>query len=263
MKIEPLSVENLREGVFCGHGKAHGEEMYEQLEVWLDGSRLRGQIARQDNGDPAGFVLYYPIEEAPLDVTGSGLYMVQCVHVKPEYQREGLGRSLIQSAIADARENGASGLAVEGFRKDNKGNPGYIPGAFFQHIGMKEGDSRDKGTLYYYTFDEKSQPPRYLEPKVRVPKATSKLRIDLLDCSHCHLAVSRRKVVEAVAAQAPQDIELVVHDQNTRQAILDKGMSSGIFLDGRLTYFRGPMTEEDLWNAINVARNAREKEIDR
>ncbi len=73
MRIEQLSVENLREGVFCAKGKPHGEDMYRQLEAWLDGAMLRGQVARTDDGQPAGFVLYYPIEQAPLDVEGSGL----------------------------------------------------------------------------------------------------------------------------------------------------------------------------------------------
>ena len=42
MRIEQLSVDNLREGVYCPRGLKRSEEVYAQLEAWLDGSILRG-----------------------------------------------------------------------------------------------------------------------------------------------------------------------------------------------------------------------------
>lgn len=260
MRIDRLSTENLREGVFCAGGQRHGEEMYNQLEAWLEGKLLRGQIARDESGEVTGFVLYYPIEQAPLDVDGEGIYVVQCLYVKPDYQHKGIGRALIESALADARECGAAGIAAEGFQHDEES--GFKPGAFFGHIGMSAVDTRDSGTLYFVSFDEKAQAPRYLEP-TDMPKTSPKLKIDILDCRRCYVGISNRELVKTVLEGIDNNIDLEVHDQNTRQAIMDKGMSSGIFIDGRLSFFGKRISEEDVWRAIEVAMSAREQAMDR
>lgn len=265
MKIEKLNTDNLRGGVFCAHGKPKSEEMYDQMEAWLDGNLLRGQIARADNGDVAGFVLYYPIEEAPLDVEGEGLYMVQCVYVKPEYQKAGAGKALVEAAMADARKNGATGLAAEGFSDRINTGFEYKPGAFFAHMGMTATDTRGQGTLYYVGFNAEAEPPRYLEPDFKPkPHMEPRIKVDILDCRRCYTFVHNRNLVETVLAQVGEDkVTLEVHDQNDRAAILDKGMSTGVFIDGKLTFFDGPISEDDIMNAIEIAYNARLRSTDR
>lgn len=265
MQIERLDTSNLRDGVFCCHGKPGPEPMYEQMEAWLDGNLLRGQIARADDGKVAGFVLYYPIENAPMDVEGEGLYMVQCIFVKPEYQKAGVGRALIETAMADARANGASGLAAEGYSGRMKAGFEYKPGAFFAHMGMTSSDTRGQGTLYYVGMKENARPPKYLEPNYKPSQQIQpKIKVELLDCRRCYTFVNNRSVVEAVLEHVGSDkVDLVVHDQNHRQAILDKGMSTGVFIDGKLTFFDGPISEDAVMDALEVAITARQHKMDR
>jgi len=264
MKIEQLCVDNLREGVFCGQGQQHGPEVYDQLEAWLQGDLLRGQVAKDDEGRVAGFTLYYPIEEAPLDVTGEGLYMVQCLFVKPEYQDRGIGRALLESAMADARNQGAAGLAVEAYHGVKRAGFDYMPSTFFQHLGMKPGESRGSATLFLSMLDSNGRPPKYLQRSFEPPGDGPRLRIDILDCRRCYVRATNTAVVKAVAEAVESiDAEVVVHDQNSREAILDKGMSSGVFIDGKLTFFQGPISEQDVWNAIQIADTARKHASDR
>lgn len=263
MRVERLSVQNLREGVLCAKGKSYNEEYYQQLEAWLGGDQLKGHIARADNGDPAGFILYYPIEYAPLDVEGDGIYMVQCLYVKPEYQDTGIGTTLIKSAMTDAEGAGAKGLAVEGYDSDHAGGPGHATRDIYEEVGMSAVGSRGTGTLYFTALRKDAQPPRYLEPKFNPQPSQTRIRVDILDCRNCYERVSNRNVVQWVLEKAAlPNVEVVVHDQSTREAILDKGMSSGVFVDGRLTFFRGPVTEDDVWSAIEVAMSARELSTD-
>jgi len=262
MIIDTLVVDNLREGIFCAKGKPHGEEMYSQLEAWLRGDMLRGRIARLENGEMAGFIIYYPIENAPLDISGEGLYVVQCVHVKAQYRNSGIGRALIESALSDARENGATGLAVEGFRPQRDGSFPYLPGSFFQHMGLVPAESRGSATIYYMSFDKNTSPPTYLQPRPSTVNEKYRVRIDLFDCHKCYINIDGRSVVEVVAEKIGKNrVELVVHDQNNRKAILDKGMSSGMIVDGTLTYFQGPITEDDVMTAIEVAESAKSSSI--
>lgn len=216
---------------------------------------LRGQIARADDGKVAGFVIYYPIENAPIDMEGEGLYLIQCIYVLPEYQKSGLGRALFEASIEDAQANGATGLAVEGFAGRMRDGFEYKPGAFFAHMGMTPTDKRGQGTLYYIGFKDEGEasPPRYLEPNFKPqPSMAPRIKVDILDCRGCFTAVHNRNLIEAVLEQAGKEkFEVHTHDQSNRESVLDKGMSTGVFLDGKLTFFDGPISEDDVWQAID------------
>ncbi|MCE5324470.1 GNAT family N-acetyltransferase [bacterium] len=254
MRIEPLSTANLKDGVYCAAEKPNSNEIYEQLEVWLESNMLRGLVARDNNDDVTGFVLYYPIESAPLDVEGEGLYMVQCLFVKPDCQAKGVGRMLVEGAVADARTSGASGLAVEGYKKRTAAGYDFMPAAFFRHLGMVEGDSRDQGTLYYFSFDNKSCP-------TYAPMDSPKVKIDIIDCRRCYVGVSDRKVVDVVMdSHSPDEVR---PKADVGQARSDEDMSNGVFVDGKLTYFTGPISEKDVLEAIEAADSAHDRSMDR
>ncbi len=263
MKIERLSVENLREGVYCPRGLRRSEEVYTQLEAWIDGNLLHGQIARADSGESIGFIIYGPIERMPMEIEGGSLYMVQCLFVKPEYQGREVGRMLIETALADAVERGASGLAAQGRSAPPEGEADYLPGSFFVHIGMMAGDSRGSASLYYIGKGEAVDPPKYMDPSFRPPQDETRVRVDILDCRLCYTAVSNREVVKQVAEGIGNGVKVVVHDQNSREAVVDKGMSTGVFIDGKLTFLEGHVSEKDVWNAIHVALAARREHVDR
>jgi len=267
MRIERLDTSNLREGIICRHGKAGVDAIYDQMGAWVDGNLVRGQVARTDDGEVAGFVIYYPIENAPMDVDGEGVYLIQCIYVMPEHQKSGLGKALFEASIADAQANGATGLAVEGFAGRMRDGFEYKPGAFFAHMGMTPTDKRGQGTLYYVGFKDEEQAglPRYLEPNFKPQASTSRrIKVDILDCRGCFTAVHNRNLIEAVLEQAGKEkFEVEVHDQSNREAVVDKGMSTGVFIDGKLTFFDGPISETDVWNAIEVAEEARKNATDR
>jgi len=264
MRIESLSMANMREGIICAHGKSGAEEMYQQLEAWLLGDRLRGRIAREEDGTVTGFVLYYPMEHAPVEVHGEGLYMLQCLYVLPEHKGRGIARELIASAMEDARSNIAAGVVIQGYDEGAKSDAEYMPAELFESLEMMPGERRGRSTLYYRLFDELAQPPRYAPLSFSPPGGGTRLRVDILDCRFCHVSVTNRKVVENVLEQARiPGIEVAIHDVNTRDAVLDKGMSSGVFIDGKLTFFGRTITEEDVWNAIEIAQAARANRTDR
>ena len=263
MKIERLSTDNLREGIFCPNNKNISDDVHDEFSAWIEGNQLRGQIARDDDGEVVGYVLYYPIEYAPIPVAGEGLYMVQCLLIKPGYENRGIGRALIESALDDAKNNDALGLAVEGFKYDEGNDNDRMPASFFEHIGMQPGESRETGTIYYLAFNQKMQPPQYTDCSFTPLPGHTRVRIDILDCRKCFTSIANHETVIAAIERTNADVEVHVHDQSSREAVLDKGMSSGIFIDGKLTFFRGPIEEEDVLNAIEIAYKARKQATDR
>jgi hypothetical protein len=263
MRIEQLRMDNLREGIHCGAGMPFADEWYGQLEAWLDGGMLRGQIARTDDGEAVGFVLYYPIEKVPMEIDGDGLYMVQCLQVKPPHDKGTVARLLIESAIADARESGATGIVTEGLAKREPLHD-HVTATLLESLGLIKGQSRGFATIYYLVFEAGVEEPRYMPAQFVPPEGRSKLRVDIMDCRLCYVGIHNRQTVMQVVERSASDrAEVVVHDQNTREAVLDKGYSSGVFIDGKLTYFRGPVTEDEVMQAIEIAESAREREIDR
>jgi len=263
MKIEQLSMDNLREGLFCPAGTQFSHEWHGQLEAWLDGGKLKGQIARDDDGEAVGFVLYYPIEKAPMEIGGDGLYMVQCIQVKPSHDKGAVTKMLIESAIADARSSGAAGIVAEGLREEEPIH-GHVTATFLDNMGLTRGESRGFSTLYYVVFNEETEEPKYLPSRFDPPSNETKLRVDIMDCRLCYVGIHNREtVLQAVQRSKSEDVEVVVHNTSTREAVIDKGFSSGVFVDGKLTFFRGPVTEADVMNAIRVANSARKRATDR
>lgn len=263
MRIEQLRMDNLREGIHCGHGMPFADEWYGKLEAWLDGGMLRGRIARTDEGETAGFVLYYPIENLPVAIDGDGLYMIQCLQVKPHHNKGAVAKMLIESAIADARTTGASGIVAEGLIKPEPQHD-HVTATLLEHLGLTKGQSRGFATIYYIVFDNDTKEPHYMPSQFAPPKGRSKLRVDIMDCSLCYVDIHNRKtVMQAVEKSTSDKIEVVIHNQNTRQAVVDKGHSSGIFIDGKLTYFRGPITEDDVMEALDIAESAKRNALDR
>jgi len=263
MRIEQLRMDNLREGIRCGEAMPFADQWYSRLEVWLDGGMLRGQIARTDDGEAVGFVLYYPIEKAPMEIDGDGFYMVQCLQVKPPHDKGPVARMLIESAIEDARTSGAAGIVTEGLTQKEPRHD-HVTATLLESLGLIKGQSRGFATIYYLTFKGNVDKPRYVPAKFVPPQGRSRLRVDIMDCRLCYVGIHNREtVLQAVERAASEKPEVVVHDQSTRGAVLAKGYSTGVFIDGKLTYFRGPVTEDEVLQALDVAESAREQKTDR
>lgn len=244
MRVESLSAGNLRRAVFCAQGEA-GERMLLRLEKWLQDGVLRGQVVWSDEGEVNGFVLYYPIATSPMEMEGEDFYAIQCLFVQPGRGRQGIGRALIEAAAQDARERRVNGLAVEGmsFPPDESGFE-FMPKAFFMEMGFEEVASQGPGSLLFLPLRAGATPPSYPKGAFLPPSGTDKLRIDLLNCDRCWVGIANCDIVRGVAQEHADQVEVHEHDQNSRDAVLEKGMAIGIFLDGQLAFFGPPITEE-------------------
>lgn len=60
------------------------------------------KIAYKKN-EPVGFIEYYPIEDAPLNVAGKEIAVIPCMNVKVKERRKGIGDKLIRACIEDAK----------------------------------------------------------------------------------------------------------------------------------------------------------------
>ncbi|NLN77159.1 MAG: hypothetical protein GX139_12760 [Armatimonadetes bacterium] len=253
MKIEQLQLDTLKDGVFCPNGACILREGNGNLDAWLDGGILRGRIAKDNEGKTLGFVLYYPIEMIP-EPDGEGLYMVQCLHVTPAVDKAQTARALIDSAVADAFSQGGISLLATDVIQD--ANDEDIPATFVHNRGVNDAQSRGFTTLYYIVFKGEQHSPNY------AGNAQSKLRVDILDCNHCYVDADRHEVVQD-AVRRLDSKQVVNAPVRVQETVKDKQFSGGVFIDGKLIYFTGPTSEDDIMLGIEVADSARKREIDR
>lgn len=256
MRLEALSSRNLRQGVFCARGEA-GQRMLDRLEEWLGKGMLRGQVAFSDQGEAIGFILYYPIETAPMEVAGENFYAIQCLYVRPDQGKKGIGQMLVEAAVKDAQAQGVGGLGVEGFSFPAQGGFEFMPKAFFLDVGFKEVASRGPASLLFRAVRPGARPPSYLKESFQPPRGAKRLRLDLLNCERCWVSISNSDIVRRLARSHGDRVEVHEHDQNTRPAVLEKGLAVGIFLDGENVFFGPPITEEQA--KVELERRLKER----
>jgi hypothetical protein len=146
-------------------------------------------------------------------------------------------------------------VAIEGIEREDVKNSDYVPGPFFR----RKDDSRGPTTLYVISAEEGVNAKRSVR-RVRIPPDGVKLRVDILDCRQCHGNVSGVQIVESVLQEAEnRKAELARFDQGGWETMADESMSSGVFVDGNLTFFKGPISETDVVNALEVIESARRR----
>lgn len=130
------------------HVREQAEEFGEtglEKEAWISSVLLEwgscGRVVTID-GDPAGYALYAP----PAAVPGAAAFpsgpvsadavLLTALRVLPEYEREGLGRVLVQHVAKDLTRRGVQ--AVEAFADlGGTSDRCVVPAEFLQRVGFK------------------------------------------------------------------------------------------------------------------------------
>ena len=130
------------------HVREQAEEFGEtglEKEAWISSVLLEwgscGRVVTID-GDPAGYALYAP----PAAVPGAAAFpsgpvsadavLLTALRVLPEYEREGLGRVLVQHVAKDLTRRGVQ--AVEAFADlEGTSDRCVVPAEFLRRVGFK------------------------------------------------------------------------------------------------------------------------------
>ncbi|MBE5982726.1 MAG: GNAT family N-acetyltransferase [Paenibacillaceae bacterium] len=155
-----LTAENLEKEHLCciiRSKKTHpGNEAKRQ---WLSERLKEGHVFRKLNEKATVFIEYAPLETAWVPVTGDNYYYVYCLWVSGSCKGKGYGRALMEYCIADARENGKSGICMLGA---NKQKAWLSDQTFAKKFGFEVVDTTEQGyELLALSFDGTS--PRFAQ----------------------------------------------------------------------------------------------------
>lgn len=89
----------------------------EKKREWLRERLSEGHVFRKLNAKGCAFIEYAPLEKAWVPIEGKNYYYIYCLWVTGEFKGTGTGKALLESCIADAKENGKAGICMLGAEK--------------------------------------------------------------------------------------------------------------------------------------------------
>lgn len=123
----------------------------EAKRKWLSERLKEGHVFRKLNAKAAVFIEYAPLETAWVPITGENYLYLYCLWVSGSYKGKGYGKSLMEYCLADAKEQGKSGVCMLGA---NKQKHWLSDQSFAKQFGFKTVDTTDYGyELLARSFD--------------------------------------------------------------------------------------------------------------
>lgn len=164
-----LTTENLADEHLCciiRSKKPHpGVETKRQ---WLSQRLKEGHVFRKLNVKGCVFIEYAPLETAWTPIIGDNYFYVYCLWVSGSPKGNGYGRALMEYCLADAKENGKSGVCMLGAKKQKAW---LSDQSFAKKFGFEVVDTTDNGyELLALSFDGTT--PRFA-PNVKKQKIGS------------------------------------------------------------------------------------------
>ena len=89
----------------------------EKKREWLRERLSDGHVFRKLDAKGCAFIEYAPLETAWVPIEGDNYYYIYCLWVTGDLKGTGTGKKLLESCIADAKENGKSGICMLGAKK--------------------------------------------------------------------------------------------------------------------------------------------------
>ncbi|MFO7743653.1 MAG: GNAT family N-acetyltransferase [Anaerolineae bacterium] len=250
VEIERLGEETLWDiAGFCYRHPEREENYVEgDVERFQEGRRMRAdylrkmllqgaraQIAYQD-GKPAGFIEYYPIQVTNLELDGRDIMAVWCINVREEARGRGIGSRLIEACLDDARQLGRKGVAVTCW------DPFWMPRAIFERHGFADaGAAGRNGRILLKAFRPVAA-PCWIEREPAFRPVQGKLVVDLYYTVRCPIHWRNAQLVKEIAAEFEPLVEIREYSTDERAAMWRYGTACRTTLNGRLIA-AGPLVE--------------------
>lgn len=113
-----LTTENLaNEHLCCIIRSKKPHPGVEAKRQWLSERLKEGHVFRKLNAKGCCFIEYAPLETAWVPIVGDNFSYIYCLWVSGDFKGNGYGKELMEYCIADAKENGKSGICMLGAKK--------------------------------------------------------------------------------------------------------------------------------------------------
>ena len=236
MRIVDLTSKHERQYFCCL--EEWSEEILEagdHKECWyakMKDKGLRVKVVENDNGVACGMIQYLPIEISPVE--GHGLYYILCIWVHGyrkgigNFQKRGLGKSLLSAAEADVRQLGGKGLVSFGIIL-----PFFMRSAWFRKQGYSVVDKSGMSRLLWKTFTPDAEPPRFMKERKLPLPVPGKVNVTVFYNGWCpaqNLVYERTK---QAMIEFREKIVFNVYHTIDHNILSYWGISDALYVDGR------------------------------
>lgn len=212
---------------------------------------LRVKLALDDRGEVGGMIQYMPIEHSCAE--GEDLFFVNCIFVhgykegRGNFQKRGLGKTLLQAAEDDANALGAAGMAAWGVPL-----PFWMRASWFRKQGYSQTDKQGflEPILLWKPFTPKATPPRWTKPKKRPEKTPGKITVTAFLNGWCPAQNMVFERAKRAAQEFSNSVSFNMIDTFDRQTFLEWGISDALFIDGNQVRTGPPPTYEKIRKLI-------------
>ena len=255
MKIVDISPEN--EPLYFVCLEDWSEEIKEagdHKERWyrlMKDQGLRVKLAQDDGGTVGGMIQYLPVEHSPAE--GEDLNFVLCIWVhgykqgRGNFQRQGMGRALLDAAEQDTRAQEKKGLAVWGISL-----PFFMRASWFKRQGYKPVDRLGIQVLLWKPFSDAAVAPKWIHEKKRPGKRPGQVTVTAFTNGWCPV----QNLVFERAKRACQELgdRVVFEPYHTWDPVVfgEWGIADGLFIDGRQVRTGPPPSYEKIRKAIQA-----------
>jgi len=221
-------------------------------EIWygkMKDNGLRVKLALDERGEVGGMIQYTPVETSFAE--GSDLYFINCIWVhghkqgRGNFQKQGMGKALLQAAENDARALGAKGIAAWGLLL-----PIWMKASWFRKQGYKKADRQGIQQLVWKPFSEDASPPRLIRKRKNPETTPEKVTVTGFINGWCpvqNLAFERAK---RAAAEIGDRVVFRQIDTFNRDNFLEWGIYDALFIDGKEVRTGPPPSYEKIVRAI-------------
>jgi GNAT superfamily N-acetyltransferase len=229
------------------------KEAGDHKKKWFERMRDRGlgvKLAVSDDGQVGGMIQYCPIEHSP-GADGRGLHFVLCIWVhghkqgRGNFQKQGMGKALLEAAERDAREKGAKGMAAWGMSI-----PVFMRASWFKRQGYKPADKLGLQVLLWKPFTPDAEPPRWLRSKKEPETEAGKVTVTGLLSGWCPAMNMTFERARRAAAELGDQVEFRAIDVFDRETGAVWGTADALFIDRKRVRTGPPPSYEKIRNKI-------------
>jgi len=255
MKIIDLTPENEKLFFVCLEDWSdEAKEAGDHRENWyrkMKEKGLRAKLATDDVGQVGGMIQYVPVEYS--FAKGEDLYFINCIWVhgykegRGNFQKQGMGQALLQAAEEDAKELGVKGIAAWGIPL-----PFWMKASWFKKHGYQKVDSNGfmGEVLLWKPFTEDAKPPELIKRKKKPELIPGKVTVTAFVNEWCMAQNLTFERAKRAAAKYGSDVVLQQIDTFNRDNMLEWGIASGLYIDGKEVRTGPPPTYEKIRKII-------------
>lgn len=202
---------------------------------WYDRKKDRGlrvKLAMDDQGTVGGMIQYLPIEEYGLE--GQDLHFILCIWVhgydegRGNFQKQGMGKALLQAAEEDSRALGKKGIAAWGLAL-----PFWMRASWYKKQGYKSVDRNGIAVLVWKPFTDDAVAPRWIRRRKKPGKTVGKVTVSAFVNGWCPAQNLVYERARRAAGQFGDQVSFESYDTLKPEVFEEWGISDALYIDGK------------------------------